>query len=118
MESANVNDDSHLDARLQRHDSAPLADDGFSNRVLAALPPPRRARTIVPWHLWTLVGVTAAWAIIWGPRLAGSAAANGTAALSTALDALTAFATQPEMLIVLGAIALALALTNPENLAE
>lgn len=118
MESANVNDDSQFDTLLQRHDSTPLPDDGFSARVLAALPAPARQRARVRWHGWVIAGIAAAWFVIWGQGLIDSHATNGTAALLGSVDWLIDLATQPEMLIVLGGTALALALTNPENLPE
>lgn len=41
-------DDKTLDALLRRQFPGPVADDGFSARVMQALPPRRRAR---PWLL-------------------------------------------------------------------
>ena len=50
MEPANLNspdpDDQRLEALLRQQRSAPLADDGFSARVLAALPPRKNPRLV------------------------------------------------------------------------
>ena len=48
--------DAELDAIL-RAPAAPLADAGFAQRVLAALPPPRRESRIRPWLCVAAVGI-------------------------------------------------------------
>ena len=55
--------DSDLDALLRRHFDADIPDDGFSARVVAALPPRPRQR---PWALplAAAAGATLTWASI------------------------------------------------------
>lgn len=84
MEPADLNsspdrDDAHLEALL-REPAPPLADAGFSNRVLAALPPPNTDRSVAlsptratPWRgllcaIGALAGVAVAfYGLGWPP---------------------------------------------------
>lgn len=43
-------------AELFRAAAAPVPDDGFTSRVLAALPPPAAARLDVRFFVWSLAG--------------------------------------------------------------
>ncbi len=53
-------DDDILDALLRQQFEGPVADDGFSERVMRHLPPRRRR---VAWPLWlgVLAGIAACW---------------------------------------------------------
>jgi hypothetical protein len=88
----NASDDARLEALLREH-PAPLADDGFSARVVAALP--RRRRSRAPWcvALGALAGMAAAVAqIARGEPIAQAAAdlSQGLAALGDPLVLLAA----------------------------
>lgn len=84
MEPADLNstfaadDDRNLEALLRRT-PAPLADNGFSSRVMAALPPPRRKRSIVSARaVLCSLGAAAGLALAWsnGASLGTLAAAK------------------------------------------
>jgi hypothetical protein len=98
MESSNLTPqpDANLDAIL-RAAGAPLADDGFSQRVLAALPAPALPR----WITWGVPMTGALIGLGWVLNH-GASVADGTKALQT----LTAAATAPGILIP-GAVILA-----------
>jgi hypothetical protein len=52
--------DDDVDALLRKHFDGPVPDDGFCERVMQRLPPPRRRAT---WPVWTgiLVGAASCW---------------------------------------------------------
>ncbi len=66
MEPANVNSPTPEDQQIAawlRKDAAPLADDGFSLRVLAELPAPRTRSSLRRW-IWPTAGAVAGLAVV------------------------------------------------------
>jgi hypothetical protein len=59
----NESHDDTIEALLRRQFDGPVADDGFSDRVMQHLPPRRRRAT---WPLWmgVLIGIAACWICI------------------------------------------------------
>lgn len=110
-----MNDDSQLDTLLRHDGSPPLPDDGFSDRVLAALPPAEPKRSWWGWRTYVIAAVSAAWVVIWGPRLGGGSALRVTTGLVSALDSVVMCLVQPPVLIALGCTALAFALSSPDD---
>jgi hypothetical protein len=77
----NASHDDTLEALLRREFDGPVADDGFSERVMQHLPPHRRR---IAWPLWmgVLLGAAACWLYVgsvpllhmgWRDWLAGDA---------------------------------------------
>jgi hypothetical protein len=88
MEPVNLNSvtakDERLDALLRQAVPGPLADDGFSTRVLTTLPPPRRGWP-TGWRAVILVGAAVA-AVALGGSDFGPVLNQGVAALAAATD--------------------------------
>jgi hypothetical protein len=102
-----------IEALLRQPAAAPLADGGFTARVLAALPPPRR-EGMFGWREWLLAGGATGLLLAGGPGVAagledpGTALGGTLAALVTALD-------QPALLLAAIIIASTLILTVEEE---
>ncbi|MEW9570419.1 hypothetical protein ABQJ54_01500 [Rhodanobacter sp. Si-c] len=56
----NESHDDTIEALLRQQFEGPVADDGFSERLMQQLPP-RRCRTAWPMWLGVLIGVAACW---------------------------------------------------------
>jgi len=84
MEPANLNSDASEDAALaalMRNGRSEMADDGFTARVLAALPPPKRravpARNVAGWLAYSIGGCAGLLVVLWragDPHALGGAA--------------------------------------------
>ncbi len=97
MESPDLNPnsspDDRFDALLRRAAPAPLEDNGFTRRVMASLPEPRRSRG--EWGRWGPVALGAAAGLAGIVLSGGSGFALGEASLSlsaAAEDGIAAFA--------------------------
>lgn len=99
------NDDTLLEARLRR-DLPPLPDEGFANRVLAALPPPVRQRRPRSRLVFVLAGALAgtAWALAAGAGRPGPDLDATATALTHALTPLA----DPMLLLALAVAGLSL----------
>ncbi len=115
MEPSNLNpnprpDDEQPDAWLRRHASlAPLPDDGFSRRVLTALPPPAR-RPRASARLWViLLGAAAGTGLAAFKSFTTASVEFGWSALGPETTATLAQLTDPQLHVALGVTVLALA---------
>ena len=113
MEPANLNsppDDARLEAWLREDAGAPLPDDGFSARVVAALPPRPRATSVWLQALPIAVGAAAGVAFM-GWRGGTIDAASVSSALADGLS----WIEQPAAAIALAIGALALVIASPSD---
>lgn len=103
--------DEKLTALLRAAGSGPLPDGGFSARVLAALPPPRRAPLLVR-RDWIIGGLAATLVLV----LVLRGAAPDLAALpAQAGDFILSLLDEPVGLAVIALTAGALLLTEPDE---
>ncbi|ACB75850.1 hypothetical protein [Opitutus terrae] len=115
MEPSSLNASPQEDAALTamlRAQSPVIPDDGFSARVLAALPPPQTARARWPWVAYVGGGLAGAIFIVaragsWPDLVAG------TNQLAGALSTVAAPLTEPWLVLALILTALSLVITLP-----
>lgn len=107
--------DDKLAAFLRSAASAPLPDDGFSARVLAALPPPRPAPLLAR-RDWITGSVALGLLFLLAPRGLTADLTNMTDQISdSALALLTALLDEPAALVVCAVTAGILLLTEQED---
>ena len=102
-----------LESLLRQHDTAPLADDGFSARVLVALPPPR-PKIILGWREWLVVALASGLLAVFGSGLAADLDASA-GALGDTLAPLVDALEQPDVLLAIAIIVGALTLTAEDE---
>lgn len=119
MESPNLNSSDPLDRELQSLlAAAPLPDDGFSARVLAALPPRRKTFLGLARRDW-LVALLAAGAVVWlSPHGAAGGWQGFIGALESTLTALGDALQNPGPLLALATIVGTLALVSDLGTAQ
>ena len=123
MEPADLNSspDANGDARLEallRRATTPLDDDGFSARVLAALPAPVKPR--VPWQriLFCIAGALAGCGYAVWRGVSGPAFETGIARLGNTLADFGPSMTDPRFVTAMGVTVLSLALAFRTELRE
>lgn len=110
MEPSDLNPaDEPLELLLREPAAVPLPDDGFSTRVLAALPPPRR-ECLLGWRNWVAVGLAAVLLLAFGPSLTAGLETAATLFDGTA-GRLVDLLDRPDLLLALAIIAGTLALS-------
>jgi hypothetical protein len=71
---------------LLRKNSEPIADNGFSARVLAVLPPPVQKPRVLPNRRVIACGLGALSGLVWGLMQSGLPRANDLAAFASVLE--------------------------------
>jgi hypothetical protein len=117
MESADMkshqSDDAQIEARLRENNPAPLPDNGFSARVLAALPP--KTKNFADPREWFGIGLLAALALILEQGSFLDKMRAETASLDGALAPLFTVMADPLLLLVCAITAGAWVLTSDDE---
>jgi hypothetical protein len=117
MEPIDLNSPDHaLEAILRKNAAAPLPDDGFSARVLAALPPRKKSSTGAYWGYGA--GILATLWVVLGPGRLLEHLGGETDSLSSALMPLLATLMDPALVAVLALSAGAWMIFSDEDTPE